>query len=137
MNTSATMDNQTIRLGKLGEDIAITFLGRKGYSILERNFRCTHGEIDIIARAPEGEGSSTIVFVEVKTRSSTRMALPEHSISPKKIQHLLDSTQYYIMLSKQEIGQWRIDVIAILLGQHPGEEQITHFENAVTGETCH
>jgi putative endonuclease len=112
------------RLGKWGEEHAAGYLAKHGFSILERNTRTPYGEIDIIA----AQGDIT-VFVEVKSRSSNRMGLPEDSITPRKRQHMLSAAAHYAM--EHAIDHWQIDVISIE-GKPGMDPRITHFENAVT-----
>lgn len=119
------MSNKKI-LGGWGESFAADYLTRKGYSILERNARTAHGEIDLIARHHD-----VIVFVEVKTRTSRSFGYPEEAITRRKIAHLLASAQAYLQANPQMDGDWRIDVLAI--ERRAGQDQpvITHFENAI------
>ena len=77
--------------GAWGEDRAAEFLAREGYRILERNYRCPLGEMDIIAR--EGR---TVVFVEVKTRSSERFGPPHAAIGPQKQRRMTAIALYYL-----------------------------------------
>ena len=98
-------------LGAKGERLALQFLRRRGYRIIARNFSCRFGEIDIIAR----QGKST-VFVEVKTRSSCGFGLPEESVRQDKIKHLLRSAQFYIKNYTDPEGNFRFDVVSIILG---------------------
>jgi putative endonuclease len=70
-------------LGSWGESIAAKFLTRKGYIILERNFRCRLGEIDIIAL-----DRKSIIFIEVKTRRNQKYGLPCEAVNTQKIRHL-------------------------------------------------
>ena len=69
------------RTGELGEEMAADFLTARGYRILERNFRCKGGEIDIIARAPEDK---SLVFIEVKTRRGLSYGVPQLAVTPFK-----------------------------------------------------
>jgi len=78
-------------LGKEGEDEAVKYLEKKGYRIIERNFLCRQGEIDIIALDKE-----YIVFVEIKTRTNTEYGLPSESVTEKKIKHMKKAIQYYL-----------------------------------------
>ena len=80
----------TVTKGKYGEDLACEFLKKQDYKILERNFRIRGGEIDIIAL--DGQ---TLVYVEVKTRSSHRFGLPEESVTPWKIKFLERAAKFY------------------------------------------
>src|SRR5438046_1996750 len=89
-------------IGKKGEEIAVQFLKKKGYKILEVNFHKQYGEIDIIAIAPSypllgrGEGSrGTLVFIEVKTRTSNQFGTPFESITPWKLKSLIKTAQLY------------------------------------------
>jgi len=111
------------RIGKWGEETAAEYLTQRNYEILARNVRTPYGEIDIIAR----QGDVTI-FVEVKTRTSNKMGLPEESITPRKRQHMLAAADHYA--AKNEIDHWQIDVIAIE-GKPGSKSVITYFENAI------
>ena len=109
--------------GAWGEDRAAEFLEREGYRILERNYRCPLGEMDIIAR--EGR---TVVFVEVKTRSSERFGPPQAAIGPQKQRRMTAIALYYLK-GKGWLGTpARFDVAAVSLGE--GGEKITLYRNA-------
>lgn len=113
-------------LGQWGENIAAEFLARQGYSIVARNARTAYGEIDLVAR----QGDVT-VFAEVKTRSNSVFGYPEEAITPRKREHLIESSQAYLQEHPELSGDWRIDVIAIQRFDHQKEPLIEHFENAV------
>ena len=110
------------RVGRTGEDLAFKLLKKKGYHILERNYKSPLGEIDIIAQ--EGK---TLVFVEVKTRTSKVFGPPEIAVSARKQGHMLSCAEYYAQ--QNEIDHWQVDVIAVEKIQDKTE--ITHFENAI------
>ena len=112
------------RIGTWGEQIAADYLTRLGFEIVTRNERTPYGEIDII-----GKQGETIVFVEVKTRTSDKMGLPEDSITARKRQHMLSAAEHYA--AGNELDHWRIDVISIE-GKPGLEPKITHFENAIS-----
>ena len=99
-------------LGAKGERLALQFLRQKGYSIIRRNFSCPFGEIDIIAR----QGKAT-VFIEVKTRTSCNFGLPQEVIGAEKIKHLLRSAQFYIKRYAHSDGEFRFDIVSIILGE--------------------
>ena len=96
------------QLGGAGEDLAAAALKKQGYKILERNYTCTLGEIDLIAR--QGQ---TLVFIEVKTRRSERFGAPQDAVSPAKQARLRRLADYY--LKQKRLGQVpvRFDVVAI------------------------
>lgn len=110
------------RVGKWGEEIATAYLIGSGYEIVARNALTPYGEIDIIARQDE-----SILFVEVKTRTSNKMGLPEDSITARKREHMLNAAHHYAV--ENAIDDWQIDVISIE-GKPGSEPKITHFENA-------
>lgn len=116
-----TRHNQ--RVGAWGEEIAAIWLTERGHLILARNIRTPYGEIDIIAKKDD-----ITVFVEVKTLTASQNFFPEHNITTRKREHMLNAAQHYS--AEQEIDHWQIDVIAIegKLGTSP---VITHFENAL------
>jgi putative endonuclease len=111
------------RIGKWGEEAAAEFLVQRGYVIIAQNFRTPYGEIDIVAR----QGDITI-FLEVKTRTSNTMGLPEASITSRKRQHMISAAEYYA--AESEIDHWQIDVVSIE-GKLGSEPKITYFENAI------
>ena len=113
-----------LRLGQWGEQVAADYLSSRGYTILGKNLRTGYGEIDLLARQAD-----SLVFVEVKTRSSSSLGLPEISITPKKFAHILAAAQSFLQDHPQLDLAWRIDVIAVQghpSGQSP---EIAHFEN--------
>ncbi len=116
-----TLHNKEI--GAWGERAAADYLKAHGYEIVARNVRTPCGEIDIIARQDE-----ITIFVEVKTRSSNNLGLPEESITPRKREHLRAAAEYYS--AENEIDHWQVDVLAV--EGKPGKKPvITHFENAI------
>ena len=109
-------------LGKLGEDMAVEFLEKAGYEILERNWVFQKAEIDIIARKAE-----TVAIVEVKTRSRIDFGLPQEFVKPKKIQLLVKAVNEYITTNDLDV-EVRFDIIAI--HRSPNGFVIEHLESA-------
>jgi len=100
--------------GAYGENLACDFLKKQGYKILERNFRIRGGEIDVIAK--DGD---TLVYVEVKTRSSNQFGTPEESITVKKIRFLERAAKFY-RLKRYNLSQSeRIDAVSVTLSESP------------------
>lgn len=95
-------------LGKSGEDRAATLLKKKGYRILERNFRTKTGEIDLIALH-----DGTVVFVEVKTRSGDAFGAPELAVNAGKQRRMIKTAMAYIANKKLHQVPCRFDVVAI------------------------
>lgn len=112
--------------GMLGEKFACDFLGKNGYHILEKNYRCPGGEIDIIARHKE-----TLVFVEVRTKQSCKFGSPEESITPTKMKRLRTVAAYYGQNRSNLPAAWRIDVVAIDMDSRGQVARIELIENAV------
>ena len=96
------------KLGKLGEDIISNYIQKQGYKILERNFECSQGEIDIIAK-----DEKEFVFVEVKTRKSLKFGYPAEAVTNIKRKHMQKAAQYYLYKNKLNGRYVRFDVIEI------------------------
>lgn len=111
-------------LGKRGEDLAAAFLEEKDYKIFERNYRFEKGEIDMIAFKPY-----EIVFVEVKTRSSTRWEYPEAAVTPVKQGRLKRAAEAYLYERKLLNLPARFDIIALAFDK-PDAPEILHIEDA-------
>jgi putative endonuclease len=94
-------------LGKLGEELAVEFLRKNGYEILETNWTFQKAEIDIIAKK-----ENILAVVEVKTRSSIEFGLPQDFVKPKKIQLLVKAVDAYVIEKDLDINV-RFDIIAI------------------------
>ncbi len=110
-------------LGKKGEEIAEKFLIQKGFKIIEKNFRIRGGEIDIVAA-----DKNTLVYVEVKTRTSNEFGLPEESVTPRKIKFLIRTVKFYRNSRKDLPMLERIDVISIDLS-NPHKALVRHIQN--------
>jgi len=111
----------TRKYGKKAEEKACIYLKKKGYKIVERNWYFHKNEIDIIAL--DGE---TLVFVEVKSRSSGDFGMPEDSITFYKKQNIIKSAKGYIMMKRLFDINARFDVVAVF------DEKIEHYKSAFT-----
>jgi len=110
-------------LGKNGEDIVEIYLKNNGYKILERNFECRQGEIDIIAL-----DKKELVFIEVKTRRTFTYGSPADSVTPIKQKHIYNSAKYYLY-SRNLLDEFvRIDVIEVLVNKFG--YKINHIKQA-------
>lgn len=111
-----------IQKGNVGEELATDFLLKKGYGILEKNWRYNHLEIDIIASI-----NNTLVVVEVKLRANDSCGKPEDFVTKAKQKNLIKAANYYIQENNIN-WETRFDIIAIT--QNPGALQIEHIEQA-------
>jgi putative endonuclease len=109
-------------LGSLGEKMAVDFLQKNGYEILETNFVFQKAEIDIIAQK-----ENTLAVVEVKTRSSIEFGLPQDFVKPKKIQLLVKAINEYVISNDLDVDV-RFDIISIY--KDGKEFKIDHLEDA-------
>ncbi len=116
----------TKEIGRFGEDAAVKHLKKKGYKIAARNYSCKFGEIDIIAR--QGE---SLIFVEVKTRSSVLYGTPAEAVTYNKKQHIVNAAKHYLMQAEYD-GNVRFDVIEVYLSERGRAERLEHIENAIT-----
>mgnify|MGYP000477357359 CR=1 FL=1 len=114
-------------VGALGESVVIDYLKKKRYQILEQNYRCKCGEVDIIAK--DGE---YIVFIEVKTRKDNDYGTPSEAVNYYKQKRIVQVAKYYMILKGQEFNA-RFDVIEVF-GTCAGGKllngRINHIKNA-------
>lgn len=113
------------KLGQWGEKRCESFLKKKGFKKLARNFSCRSGEIDLIMVDNDG----ALVFVEVKTRADEAFEVTESVITPAKKIKLNRAARYFLSTHNIENRPFRFDVVTIVLGQR-GRPQIKHYENA-------
>ena len=109
-------------LGKLGEEMAVEYLQKQGYSILQTNWMFQKAEIDIIAQKGD-----VLAIVEVKTRSSVEFGLPQEFVKPKKIQLLVKAVNEYVMQNDLDV-EARFDIIYIY--NNKGIFEVEHLEDA-------
>jgi putative endonuclease len=110
-------------LGKKGEEVALRFLKKKGYRIIEKNYVCKLGEMDIIAKEKD-----TLAFIEVKTRTTTEFGPPQLAVNSSKQRQLSKVALNYLKEKHLEDVKARFDVVAILLEQKG--EQIELIKDA-------
>ncbi len=111
-------------LGIKGEELALSFLLGLGYHLLERNYRCRFGEVDLIM-----QDGDEIVFIEVKTRRCTNFGVPQEAVGAAKQSKIRKLAAQYMMYKRKEEYQPRFDVIAIRIDR-AGNHSIDHFKNA-------
>lgn len=127
-------------IGVLGEDIACDYLEKKGYKVIERNFRLGYTEIDIIALCNSKNHTedsfenftkhdSILVFIEVKARKSNAFGSPLESVVPWKLAHLVKTAYLYKSLHPNLPEDLRIDAIGIVLKENETVDKIEHLEN--------
>ena len=111
----------TIKTGNTGENIAADFLLKKGFEVIARNYRYKHSEIDLIAKQ-----GNLLVFVEVKTRSSSSFGEPEAFVGSKKATKIFEGAEEYIHQTNWN-ENIRFDIISVKLGENA---EVLHFEDA-------
>lgn len=112
-------------LGKWGEEMAVQYLREQGYTILDRDWRFGHRDLDIVARTPDG---IVVVFVEVKTRTSDVVSSPHDAVDARKIKSLGAAANAYV----KEFQIWdelRFDIISII-GDRSETALLEHVEDA-------
>lgn len=111
-------------LGKNGENIATEYLKSVGYSIVERNYIARQGEIDIVAK-----DKNELVFIEVKTRSSSQYGRPADAVNFIKQKHLISTIKYYLYSKHLENTYVRIDIIEVYLSKN--KYTVNHIKQAI------
>ena len=109
-------------LGKKGEQLAVDYLLKKGYEIVDRNYRFDKAEVDIIARKKD-----VLSIIEVKTRSSIDFGNPQDFVKPKQIKRLVKAVDEYVTVNGLDV-EVRFDIIAII--KNGKTFDIEHLENA-------
>ena len=108
-------------VGRYGEDVAARYLTERGMVVLERNWRCSEGEIDIVAR--DGD---TLVICEVKTRSSLAYGHPSEAVSPRKLRRLRALASSWLVARGVHAPQVRIDVVSVMASS-VGAAEVEHL----------
>ena len=111
-------------LGRIGENIIADYITKLGYKVVERNFACNQGEIDIIAKDKE-----ELVFIEVKTRTDSSYGEATEAVTNTKKRHLINSIKYYIYKQKLENQPIRIDVAEVYINK--GKVKVNYIKQAI------
>ena len=111
-------------LGRIGENIIADYITKLGYKVVERNFACNQGEIDIVAKDKE-----ELVFIEVKTRTDISYGEASEAVTDTKKRHLINSIKYYIYKQKLENQPIRIDVAEVYI--KCGKVNINYIKQAI------
>lgn len=114
MDDRAPAPNRDQATGRYGEDLAHGYLHRLGWQVVERNWRCAHGEIDIVARECLADGRSALVFVEVKTRRGLGYGNPLEAITRAKVKKLGELAGLWLREHDEHADLVRIDAIGVL-----------------------
>ena len=112
-----------LQTGVWGEELAVAYLRENGYVILERDWHSKHRDIDIIARKDD-----VIIFVEVKTRSSSDVCSPLQAVNYQKLRNLRFAINHYINYRKMD-NPWRFDVITVVGSINSSKPEINHIED--------
>ena len=130
---SLRLPSPASKLGDWGEEVAGRFLERQGFRILDRKYRCTWGEVDLVTR-----DGRDLVFVEVRTRRSNSFGSPEESITDAKAGRLVATCNDYLQKHPDNlfgdhpdsVAGWRIDLVSVL--PVPGKPpRISHLRNTI------
>lgn len=116
-------NNGKLLLGKEGERVAERYLRKKGYTLVERNYRCPLGELDLIVL-----DRRVIVFVEVKTRTGHGFGTPLEAVEFRKQRKMIQAAQFFLAEKKLQQRDARFDVVGV--SWPGGEPVVEHIENA-------
>ncbi len=111
-------------LGRIGENIIADYITKLGYKVVERNFACNQGEIDIVAK-----DKKELVFIEVKTRTDISYGEASEAVTDTKKRHLINSIKYYIYKQKLENQPIRIDVAEVYINK--GKVKVNYIKQAI------
>jgi putative endonuclease len=130
--------NPRRQLGTTGEELAVRALQAAGLTVLSRNWRCSSGELDIIAQdvaadyTRDGAPTPWLVLVEVRTRRGFRYGSALQAVTTRKQSKLREVAAHYVQ-STGWPGPWRIDVVAVQMDEAGHLLDVTHIRHAVTG----
>ena len=117
------MNNLRQLLGKEGEKVAERYLRKKGYRVIERNYRCAAGEVDLIVL-----DRRVVVFVEVKTRTDHRFGTPLEAVEIRKQKKMIQTAQAFLTQNRLYHRDARFDVVGI--SWPGGKPMVEHIQNA-------
>ena len=118
------MSNFNLLVGRKGEELAAKYLKKKGFRVLEKNFKNRFGEIDLIVFK-----KGLLVFVEVKTRVGSVDFNPEWAINFNKVSRVQKMAQVFLAQNKIDYQDLRIDVVCVCLSREKKLLKIDHYEN--------
>lgn len=116
----------SIQIGRIGEQIAHSYLSSKGLHVIDKNFRTKYGEIDLIIKKDK-----KIIFVEVKTRVGNQKGMPYEAVTRNKYSHLKLAAQLYVLKNNLKEYKLSIHVVSIILNPDLKVEKIDHFEDVL------
>ncbi|MBA3047341.1 YraN family protein [Patescibacteria group bacterium] len=116
--------NHNQKVGQFGEKLAIDYLTRKGYKIIDKNIKISYREIDVIARKNNG-----LIFIEVKTRTSDKFGFADEAVSSKKIKRLKTAISAYLKNDNSGLKNLRLDLIAIDINKGKKIAKIKHYKD--------
>lgn len=120
------MKKFNLQTGRIGEEIAKDYLEKKGYKIIERNYKTKYGEIDLVAR-----DGKELVIIEVRAKMGENFGTPEESLDKRKLRKLQFNAQGYASKTGWR-GPCRIDAVCIVLNQVMHSlERLSHYQNVV------
>ncbi len=114
-----------LETGKIGEEIAKEYLEKKGYKIIEQNYKTKYAEIDLVAKK-----GNEMVFVEVRTKKGENFGTPEDTINNKKLRKLWGNARAYATWKKWQ-GPYRVDAVCVVLRYNNTMERLNHYENII------
>ncbi len=117
------MKQFNLKTGKIGEELAKDYLKKKGYKILEENYKTKYGEIDLVCQKDK-----QLIFIEVRTKKGESFGSPEDSLDKRKIRRVWLNSQNYINYKKWQ-GGCRIDAICLVLDHNNKLERLNHYQN--------
>jgi len=115
------------KIGNFGEKIAADYLQELGYKLLDQQYTTRYGELDLVMFE-----SGSVVFVEVKTRTTDTFGLPETSITQKKLERIQNAGLLWLQTHPEVNDVWRIDVISVILDHHNTVKDVQHFINVLS-----
>ncbi|MDP2909573.1 MAG: YraN family protein [bacterium] len=114
-----------LETGRAGEEIAKDYLERKGYKIIEQNYKTKYAEIDLVAKK-----ENEMVFIEVRTKKGEDFGTPEETIDKKKMRKLWGNARAYTAWKKWQ-GPYRVDAVCIVLKPSGEVDRLNHYENII------
>lgn len=112
------------KIGDFGESLAAEYLQNQGYLLLDQHYSTRYGELDLVMQTGD-----IIVFVEVKTRTTSTFGSPEASITPQKMDKIENSGLLWLQEHPDAPDDWRVDAVSILLDQQKSIRDLRHFVN--------